>query len=102
MMIKMTIGMKKIHDNRFIHCDLKPENIFMIDQFNPIIGDLGEALSLHEEKDHKSGTNEYLAPEIAEATNKFNYTDRVDIFALGVLFVDIIAGGLSVDNFVPI
>lgn len=31
MMIKMTIGIKKLHDNGFIHCDLKPENIFMID-----------------------------------------------------------------------
>lgn len=64
MMIKLTIGLKKLHENGFIHCDLKPENIFLIDQFHPIIGDLGETITMYETKDHKSGTNEYLAPEI--------------------------------------
>ena len=101
MMIKLTIGIKKLHENGFIHCDLKPENIFLIDQFHPIIGDLGETITMYETKDHKSGTNEYLAPEIANATNRFTYTNKVDIFALGILFVDIITASMSVDNFVP-
>ena len=54
-----------------MHLDLKPENIFMIDQFDPIIGDLGESMTMYEKKTHKSGTDAYLAPEIKNATMSY-------------------------------
>ena len=101
MMIKLSIAIKKFHDNGFIHCDIKPENIFMLDQFTPILADLGESITFKEHKENKAGTNEYLAPEIREASSNFPYTYKVDIFALGIVFVDLIAGKISKFNFIP-
>lgn len=51
---------------------------------------MGEAMTDNETKNHKTGTDEYLAPEIFNETEKFIYTNKVDVFALGVLFVDIV------------
>lgn len=54
---------------------------------------------MYEKKQYKTKTNEYLAPEIANALNRFNYTNMVDIYALGVLFVDIISEGTKKNEF---
>ena len=63
-MIKLAISLKKFHDRSLIHCDLKPENIFMLDFYTPVLADLGEALPENEKRTYKSGTDFYLAPEI--------------------------------------
>jgi len=33
--------MKKLHDNDFIHYDIKPDNILMVNEFWPVLADLG-------------------------------------------------------------
>jgi len=39
--IKISLAMKKLHDNDFIHYDIKPDNILMVNEFWPVLADLG-------------------------------------------------------------
>ncbi|MFQ5754259.1 MAG: protein kinase, partial [bacterium] len=67
-------GIKRLHDNKIYHCDLKPQNVFYLDkeQTDLVIGDYGSAKtyeqSYEKELTHTTmakGTNPYLAPEQA-------------------------------------
>jgi serine/threonine protein kinase len=40
-MIKISLALKKLHDNQLIHFDIKPPNILMLNEFQPVIADLG-------------------------------------------------------------
>lgn len=42
-MIKMSLAVKKLHDNEIIHFNLKPKNFLMMNEFQPVIGDFGFA-----------------------------------------------------------
>ena len=82
----MLKGIKFLHSNNLIHRDLKPANIFLHGR-TLVIGDLGHAKTLdsHHNLNHSSksndlpsirayGTNNYLAPET------YNTTEKIDIW----------------------
>lgn len=82
-------GLKSCHDNDVAHLDLKPENIFLDDNFQPKLGDFGS--SYFWDRPHNPsgqitgvvGTRFYYAPEVyTPAYDPF----KADIFSLGVLF----------------
>ena len=86
--INLCLGLKVIHNNKLIHGDLKPENIF-IDKYNKIkIGDFGISLKLENTRYAKSqvGTFNYMAPEILKGEN---YNNKVDIWALGCVIYEL-------------
>ena len=71
-----------LHDKGYIHCDVKPDNIGLIDG-RAILLDFG---SVRERKDAQShptrvGTWDYMAPEVRESVQ---LDPRADIYALGV------------------
>lgn len=74
-----------------LHRDIKPENILVNDQNVIKMADFGSANSMSEgELRHTfTGTTLFMAPEILE--NK-GYDQRVDIWSLGVLMFELIAG----------
>ena len=77
--IQICIGLKIIHENKIIHRDLTPDNIF-IDKNNKIkIGDFGISKILAENNEYtksRVGKFHYFAPEI-DVGEKYDY--RVDI-----------------------
>ena len=84
-------GLAYLHDNGIVHRDLKPENIFYEDGFVKI-GDYG--LSKYISVSHQSGQTisvgsvHYMAPEIGSG----NYQRGIDIYALGVIFYELLTG----------
>lgn len=38
---KITSAIKKLHDNQIYHFDIKSANIMLMNDFTPVIGDLG-------------------------------------------------------------
>lgn len=42
-MIKMSLAVKKLHDNHVVHSKLEPQNISMMNEFQPVIVELGFA-----------------------------------------------------------
>lgn len=59
-------GVARIHDTGLVHNDIKPENLFISDDGDALVGDLGLA-SLRDHTGHGSfgGTPSTMAPEVA-------------------------------------
>ncbi|XP_071529690.1 eIF-2-alpha kinase GCN2 isoform X2 [Panulirus ornatus] len=106
---EMVNGLDYIHSQGLIHRDLKPGNIFLDSTDRVKIGDFGLAtaaikakttvemiskIDVEESKDSfltgQVGTTLYIAPEVMNATGKVNYTKKVDVFSLGVIFFEMI------------
>ena len=84
---QMCIGLKEIHKQKIIHRDIKPENIFLDkENFSIKIGDFGiSKIVLNGYTTTKIGTHEYMAQEIYGG----NYTNKIDIYALGCIFYEL-------------
>ena len=86
-----------LHRAGFIHGDVKPENIRLIDVGKAILLDLGFAHRAGEnasllEKGYILGTVNYLAPELCGPD--LNDDARTDIFSLGVTLFELLTGQL--------
>mmetsp|Transcript_13697 Transcript_13697/g.42402 ORF Transcript_13697/g.42402 Transcript_13697/m.42402 type:complete len:530 (-) Transcript_13697:59-1648(-) len=86
-------GLKHLHARGIAHRDLKPENLLLVsaqDNADVKICDLGCAVAPCSRLDQRVGTPGYAAPEMLDATSK--YDERVDVFALGVILFVLLAG----------
>lgn len=84
-------GLAYLHERGIVHRDLKPGNIFFDDGYVKI-GDYGLSkfisVSRHSAQTSSVGTVHYMAPEIGSG----NYSRGVDIYALGVMFYEMLCG----------
>ncbi|CAG9320692.1 unnamed protein product [Blepharisma stoltei] len=85
-MQQLCSGIKYLHSNLIIHCDLKPENIFCTEK-ELKIGDFGLSRivpTLDAHINGSSGTTNYYSPEIEKGW----YNSKRDIWALGVILYE--------------
>ncbi|CAM8909005.1 unnamed protein product [Rhodiola kirilowii] len=84
--------------DRIIHCDIKPENILLDEEFNPKVSDFGLAKMMGREHSQVvtmiRGTRGYLAPEWV--SNR-PITVKADVFSYGMLLLEIIGGRRNLD-----
>ena len=88
MLYQMCKAVKHIHEGNIIHRDLKPGNIFIIDDYLIKIGDFGLALNSKSAEYNQGGTYLYQSPE---QINNQPYDEKIDIFALGVILVELVS-----------
>lgn len=85
-------GLSHMHDRSrpIVHRDIKCDNLFISSSDRSVkIGDMGLA-TLEESAKKKSGTVQFMAPEmLAENTT---YDRRVDVYALGLVVYEMFAG----------
>ena len=95
LLLKIAKGIQVLHNNKITHRDLKPENILLVRRYKQggevpeiKIADFGLSTNSIIMKT-LAGTKEYIAPEQA----KFhNYTNSVDVWALGIILDEMIHG----------
>nr|XP_016506753.1 PREDICTED: receptor-like kinase TMK4 [Nicotiana tabacum] len=98
-------GVEYLHSlaqQSFIHRDLKPSNILLGDDMRAKVADFGLVRNAPDGKysveTRLAGTFGYLAPEYA-ATGRV--TTKVDVYAFGVVLMEIITGRKALDETMP-
>ncbi|KAF7837052.1 receptor-like kinase TMK4 [Senna tora] len=98
-------GVEYLHSlaqQSFIHRDLKPSNILLGDDMRAKVADFGLVKNAPDGKysveTRLAGTFGYLAPEYA-ATGRV--TTKVDVYAFGVVLMELITGRRALDDTVP-
>lgn len=88
--IQMCIGLRDIHQKRVLHRDIKAQNVFLTQEENIRIGDLGVARKLEQGLAHTIvGTPYYLSPEMCEEKP---YNEKTDIWAMGCVLYQMCTG----------
>lgn len=74
-------GMRKIHEHRMIHRDIRPDNILLNDDYVAKIGDMGIARVVDPLNQHTQiGCAPYMPPEFYSGS----YNQKLDIFTYGL------------------
>ncbi|XVE52209.1 hypothetical protein DITRI_Ditri02bG0104600 [Diplodiscus trichospermus] len=83
---------------KIVHCDVKPENILLDDNFTAKVSDFGLAKLMSREESQVytrlRGTRGYLAPEWI--TNN-PISEKSDVYSYGIVFLEIIGGRKNYD-----
>ncbi|MFN0126856.1 MAG: protein kinase domain-containing protein [Verrucomicrobiales bacterium] len=101
---KICEALQFAHEEGIVHRDIKPENILLDSRGRLKIADFGiakmvgqqEAITLTGPR-HALGTPHYMAPEQFESPGQVDH--RVDIYALGVVFYEMLTGELPIGRF---
>ncbi|KAK6937858.1 Leucine-rich repeat-containing N-terminal, plant-type [Dillenia turbinata] len=98
-------GVEYLHglaQETFIHRDLKPSNVLLGDDMRAKVSDFGLVKNAekgkHSMETRLAGTFGYLAPEYA-TTGKVS--TKVDVYAFGVILMELITGSKSLDETRP-
>lgn len=94
-MLQVTSAVQHAHANNIIHRDIKPQNVLVKDDGTIKITDFGIALA-HDavqltQSDAVLGSAHYLAPETTRGEPASN---QIDIYALGVVFYELLTGSV--------
>jgi serine/threonine-protein kinase ULK/ATG1 len=84
-------GYSEISSNRIIHRDLKPANI-LLKNHKIKIADFGFAMKSSDSKKYSSynvGSPIYMPPE---ALNENKYSFKSDVWAIGVIYYELLTG----------
>lgn len=89
-------GLAYLHEDcdvKIVHCDIKPENVLLDDNFLAKVSDFGLAKLMTREQSHVfttlRGTRGYLAPEWI--TN-YAISEKSDVYSYGMVLLEIISG----------
>ncbi|MED6193050.1 hypothetical protein PIB30_015252 [Stylosanthes scabra] len=95
-------GLRYLHEECrvgcIIHRDMRPNNILITHDFEPLVGDFGLARwQPHRDTGVETrviGTFGYLAPEYAQSGQ---ITEKADVYSFGVVLVELVTGRKAVD-----
>lgn len=100
-LLGMAKGLAYLHegcDVKIVHCDIKPENVLLDDNFQAKVSDFGLAKLMTREQSHVftvvRGTRGYLAPEWI--TN-YAISEKSDVYSFGMVMLEIIGGRKNYD-----
>ena len=89
-LFQICLGLSYLHKKKIIHRDIKPDNIFLTKNGLIKIGDLGlvkiyNSITDLQKENSIAGSPKYMCPEMK---NNRIYTDKCDIYSLGITFID--------------
>jgi serine/threonine protein kinase len=101
MCLQLSDGVMYLHEQVpcVVHRDLKSQNVVLDMQLNLKLCDFGLTESMertHITKRNNGGSPRYMAPELFDSKTKI--TEKVDIWAMGCIFIEILGGTLPYDG----
>ncbi|KAH0681616.1 hypothetical protein KY284_022701 [Solanum tuberosum] len=96
-------GLRYLHEDCrvgcIVHRDLRPKNILLTHDFEPLVADFGlsqmyNEWEVSEDDEHLIRTSRYLAPEYS---NDGKVTEKVDVYAFGLVVLELITGRKTTD-----
>ncbi|MEM7587737.1 MAG: tetratricopeptide repeat protein [Acidobacteriota bacterium] len=102
-------GVGHAHEKGILHCDLKPSNILLAryeDRYVPKVVDFGIARALdgplYEQSERTRelllGSPPYISPEVAAGGGHQQIDVRTDVYALGLVLYELLAGALPFET----
>lgn len=96
-------AIKYLHDRKITHRDLKPDNILLAtreDETLVKVSDFGLSKLVQNETVMKTmcGTLLYVAPEVLLTGGRGEYTEKVDVWSLGVVLFCMLSGTMPFSN----
>ncbi|GBG35170.1 Protein kinase, putative, partial [Hondaea fermentalgiana] len=82
-------GLHDLHSQGFVHCDVKPENVFLALGLSPVLGDF-DGVQMHDVTmtQPMQATIKYMAPEL-RVGNVNKVESAVDLFSAGMVLADL-------------
>ena len=92
-MLQVSVALHYLHQQHLVHRDIKPDNIFIDENDNAIVGDLG-LLSNRFMASTVAGDFKYMAREVvkSQTSETPSYDSRVDVNSLGVVMAELLLG----------
>ena len=88
-------GLAHAHARGILHRDVKPANVLLTDDGEPMLLDFNLAVHRHELQTIAGGTVPYMAPEqLRSLAGQGAVDERSDIYSLGVVLVQLLTGQL--------
>ncbi|XVF19461.1 hypothetical protein REPUB_Repub11eG0112800 [Reevesia pubescens] len=90
-------GLNHLHQNKIIHKDIRPSNILLNHDFEPLLGDFGLATARLERylKQENIQTSRYLAPEYIE---NGTVSTQTNVYSFGLVLLELITGLRDMDK----
>lgn len=82
--IGLARGIQHLHEKDVVHRDVKPANVLLDDDFNPMLTDFGFSRLIDDSGDMtgETGSYRYMAPEV---TRHGKYSGKADVFSYAVI-----------------
>ena len=88
--IQMLMGLVFLHENMFVHGDLKPANILLESENTLVLADFG--LSSSDKEGGIRGTYNYMSPELLRHDSEVKRnTTASDVFAMGIVIWELLS-----------